>query len=962
MKRFSVLILLVAGLLYSVHARAQFLPIQLGPDQAPFFTNWKKIDTAHFRIIFPAQIEKDARKVADFMEYALPAIHKTAGAPVRHTTIILFSDLAMSNGIATLAPQRSEWYTTPMQSFYGQSTEWLKVLGIHEFRHMLQFDSLDRGTLGALRTIFGDEVYALAMFALAVPAWYFEGDATVTETVLSDSGRGRTPEFDAGFRAQLLSGKRFGYYKALMGSYYDYTPMTSPYLSGYYLVSKMRKDNGPGVFNFANKEASWLPIPYRYTHAIKSYTGKHTSDHYEEMLDELYALWSKQLEGFVESPALQLTKGDKKNWRSIRSCVETPIGLVGIRDSKEIVKINIETGREEVLVSTMTLDETLSSGGELIAWCEEIPHPRWGKQTYSDIYTYDVHKKRERRLTDRQKYFAPAVSPDGKKIVCVEFSNARKSSLVFIDSDSGNELYRYAPSNDDFLTNPRWSPDGKTVVFESLHPFKGNALYAIQSDATKPVRILDYSHNGVKNSATDGKYVYFTSSYSGIDAVYAVDIASGRRYQVIARRYGAYLSSISSDRKKLLFSDVTPDGFMAAESVIDEKSFIPIEKVQVRKVVYAEPLIEQESKKSIIVENIPENERTVQDYSGAEKIFSVHSWYPWYDSTSHTFTLNLYSTNMLTTFGSMLGYEYNYNEKTHAGAGSLSYAGMYPIFDISGIIGHRNISYTEKVDGKKTYKYDSWTEKTVEGAIRLPLNFSRGLWIRGIDFSGGMKYTHKDGIDYIPSSKSLKDNNGTFIPASYSMDFYNLTPEKGYVNPVFGQILSVKYSHTPLNTGDYKGSMLSGRAVLYLPGLLKRSNLFFEGTYEKQKVDVKKYIYASEFLFPRGYESVFHETFYKGSANYTLPLFYPDHNILWLFYLKRIYINGFYDHGIGFYNNEKYRYRSAGGELYFEIKPFNIMGDYGLHIGYQRAYLFDAAPGEKKQTWAVIVGFSSGYF
>jgi hypothetical protein len=960
MKRFGVLFLLVAGIFYSIQSQAQILATQLGPDQAPFFTNWKKIDTIHFRIIFPAHIEKDARQVADFMEYAMPAILKTSGSPIRRTPIILFPDLAMSNGMATLAPQRSEWYTTPMQSFYGSSTEWLKTLGIHEYRHILQFNSLDRGTLGAFRTLFGDQLFAAGML-IGVPSWFFEGDATVTETVLSDSGRGRSPEFDAGFRAQLLSGKRYGFYTATLGSYYDYTPLSSPYVSGYFLTSKIRRDSNSAVFNYANERASVWPIPYKYTHAIDSYTGRHVSDHYEEMLDELTALWSKQIEGIVETPSTQLTLPDKKNWRSIRSCVETPAGLAGIRDLKEIVSINPITGKERVLVYTMTMDGTLSAGGNLIAWCEEIPDVRWGKQSFSDIYTYEISRRDVKRLTYDKKYFAPAVSPDGKKIACVEFNNARKCSIVFIDSESGRELYRYDGLADEFLSNPKWSPDGSSVVFESLHSFKGNALYAMKSDATKPVRILDYSHNGVKNPVTDGKYVYHTSSYSGVDAIYAVEIASGKRYQVVTRKYGAYLSSLSLNKKKLYFSDVTPDGFMASESVIDEKTFIPIEKVQIRRVVYAQPLIEQESKKSIIVENIPQQERDVKDYTAADNFISVHSWFPWWDTLNKSLLLNIYSTNMLTSLGLMAGYEYNYNEKTHSGSFGLSYAGIYPIFDVTGIVGQRTIHYTEKKDGKKYDRFDSWTEKTVLGDVRIPFNFSRGLWFRTIEVSAGLKYTDKEDIDYISPGRRLKDNNGIFIPATYSLNFSNYTFEKGYIYPVYGQLMTVQYSHTPLNKSDYKGSQLSARTVMYFPGLLRRSNIFFEGTYEKQKPDVKKYIYSSQFLFPRGYESIFHETFVKGSANYTLPLFYPDHNIIWLFYLKRIYINGFYDHGIGYQEKEKYRYRSAGAELMCEIKPFNIMGDYGIHIGYQRAYLFDAEPGEKKQSWAVVFGYSSGY-
>ena len=45
---------------------------------------------------------------------------------------------------------------------------------------------------------------------LAMPRWFFEGDATFYETQLTNAGRGRTPDFDKEYRSLMLSDRFYG--------------------------------------------------------------------------------------------------------------------------------------------------------------------------------------------------------------------------------------------------------------------------------------------------------------------------------------------------------------------------------------------------------------------------------------------------------------------------------------------------------------------------------------------------------------------------------------------------------------------------------------------------------------------------------------------------------------------------------------------------------------------------------
>lgn len=62
------------------------------------------------------------------------------------------------------------------------------------------------GIFKPLYYIIGEQAAGVASFFL--PVWFLEGDAVSTETAMSNGGRGRLPEFNMVYRAQMLGGKR----------------------------------------------------------------------------------------------------------------------------------------------------------------------------------------------------------------------------------------------------------------------------------------------------------------------------------------------------------------------------------------------------------------------------------------------------------------------------------------------------------------------------------------------------------------------------------------------------------------------------------------------------------------------------------------------------------------------------------------------------------------------------------
>ena len=176
--------------------------------------------------------------------------------------------------------------------------------------------------------------------------------------------------------------------------------------------------------------------------------------------------------------------------------------------------------------------------------------------------------------------------------------------------------------------------------------------------------------------------------------------------------------------------------------------------------------------------------------------------------------------------------------------------------------------------------------------------------------------------------------------------------------PVWGQNLQLTYRHTPF-AGDYDGALLSGRLRLFFPGLATHHSLQLAGAYEWQdpagaNADALPYRFASEQAFVRGYDYEFHHRFYQGTANYALPLLYPDWNLGALAFFQRVKVNLFYDYGRGEDDAGHTIYQSTGAELTTDFHPFSL--PIPLDMGLRYAYRFE----EENARFEAVVSVSVG--
>ena len=719
--------------------------------------------------------------------------------------------------------------------------------------------------------------------------------------------------------------------------------MDAPYSLGYQYVTFIRKTYGLNAMNKLVKKASGMSWnPYSFSWAMRKATGKTPPKNYKLMLNNLDSIWKKQIEGLTFTDATPITQPQKHNWTYNNFPKYTNDGSIivsryGQESLYGFVKINPQTQKEEKIYSSyyMSSDVPFSVAGDKIVWAETKNDIRWGNRSYSNIKMINISNGKKKNITHKSKLFAPALDPSGKQVVTVEFDDKNICTLLILDAETGKEIKRFPNPYNELIQTPVWSTDGKYIVFVKLHSAKGKALCLLNTETGTTENIIDYINENISFPVSDGKYIYYDSPVSGIDNIYAVSIQTKEIYQVTSRKLGAYYPSLSPDGSKLLFSDATDEGYMVMEMTLDINKWKPLNKIEKRIDDNYNILVEQEHHKSIL-DSIPNKKYDVTRYKGSSPLRNAYIWNAF--AFPPNINLMIQTQNPLSSFGTSLNYKYNMNEYASSFEVKTSYAGFYPVIDLGGIIGKRTSTYDSITQQQNISLLDSstytyrWSEKTAYIGLKLPLNLSSGIYGSSLTLEAKAEITN---ISDLYRPEGFKNNNGTFFPITYSLDYTRETSWLRDMLPKWGQELHISYAHTPLK-GDYRGDMLSAQGLFYFPGIAKHHSLFFEAVYEKQ--NPVNYHFESKILFPRGYGYVFEKEIIKGSANYTFPIAYPDFSLIHTLYFKRLAANLFYDYGMSSNSETKY-YRSTGAELKIETFFFHI--PIPVILGLRGSYLFD---------------------
>ncbi|MDQ3394888.1 MAG: hypothetical protein M3512_12355 [Bacteroidota bacterium] len=903
-------------------------------DQNPPSIKWQQINSAHFKIIFPEGFDKEAQRTANTLEHLYLPVSRTLERLPRKIPIILQNQTTVSNAFVTISPRRSEFFTMPPQDYnFIGTNDWIDLLAIHEFRHVVQFEKSITGFNKFIYYLFGAEGLG-AMSFMAVPIWFWEGDAVAIETALTESGRGRIPYFDLLFRTNLLERGGFSYSKQYLGSFRHRVP--NHYVTGYFMTTHLRRKHGPFVWSKVTERAFMVPfIPFAFSLALKKETGAGVRKNYRNMIAEVDSLWKQQIEGMEFTQPFRINKRKKETYTNYQFPQELSDGRTlvlksGIGDISKFVAID-DSGTEEELFTPgiMNLAGMISATGDKIVWNEFQFDPRWRARNYSVVKLYDINEKQLSTLTTKSRYSAAAISPDGKKIVTIEVTPANENFIVVLDAKDGQVIQRIANPENYFFSMPRWSDDNINIVVLK-HKEKRTSILLINTENFKETSLFEKDQVNMGHPVIHGNYLFFNAAMNGIDNIYAKNLENQLSYQVTTAKFGAYNPNISADGASIIYNEHQKNGMDVVKIPFDTTKWQLLNGIKDMNIQYYQPLVDQEQNQDVL-EHVPQKVYTGSKYKRATGLINPYSWGASIFPQDRELFIGATSQDILSTTSISAGLTINANESTGFGFAQVSYQGFYPIIDVGARYGYRSTT----LGGADV----NWRETGLNLGLRLPLILTRSKFMQTLNVSVATSLTQVDGYD-APVRTVDQQANGILHHNKYRVSHnYLLKRNQRDLFSRYGVSSFVQLQHTPFG-GDYSSSLLAAEANLFFPGLIKHHSIQLRTSGQLESNG--NYIFPTPLLFPRGYAYQPHKIFYNFSFMYSLPLVYPDLAIGPFLYIQRIKTNLFYDHGRGLGalyidGNNNNTYYSLGVEL---TTDFNIMRFLPLlEIGVRYVYL-----------------------
>lgn len=900
----------------------------------PAYVNWKQINTSNFQVIYPEEFSEKAQRVANILEQGYEYTTKTLNRMPEKVSLVLHNQTAVSNGMAVWAPKRMEWYTAPPRDSYSQ--DWFEQLAIHEYRHVVQVDKLNQGLTKVFALLFGQQATA-AVLGIYVPLWFLEGDAVLTETLLSKSGRGRLPDFEKDIKAQVLEEEIYSYDKAVFGSFKDY--VLNHYKLGYLLVSEGRKHYGADLWSNTLNEVAKSPLSLNpFSRSLKKQTGFHKVKFYENVLDSLKKSWELENHKQIVKGAELLTvpvKGDFINYiypHAYRSNQLICIKKSFDETTEFVIVDRLNNNDEKICKTGIILDNHFSFSENIICWAELKYDKRWGMKSSTNIQFFDISSQKKKTIRTKDRYYTPHITPAGNKVAAVHTNKHGKNSIVIFKIPDKHKKYieiidSIKIEKQCLLLDPAWNDNATKIVFVKFQQERGKSINVFDVKSGKIQQIVEPSFHEISQPQFYKSYILYNADYSGVDNFYAIDTSSSKIFQLTFSQYGCKYSSLIKD--SILFSEYTADGYMTAISKLEfDKEFF-LEKNENVVLGIDSSLIHQE----LGVINIDESNFVHYDetkYSKLLNLFNFHSWAPLYISTDDYNAypgVSLFSQNLLSTAITSLGYEWNTNESRGIYHAEFKYTGLYPEVGVDFEYTTRSALYDDTVAQFTEKIY--WDESSVTFDLSVPLSWNSGDFIHGMYPSLSSSVFGRSNL----SRNDLKFSLEKYQTVEYrlvSMNYKRTSKRDLY--PEFGQITEFNFMHTPF--GNYNlGSAYSLETRLMLPGVFKHNHFVVKAGFQR-KFAQNDFGFADLINYPRGYTDVSESSFYFGYFNYTFPIAYPDLSVGGLSYIKRLKTNLFFDYGE---NLKGKPYSSCGVDLTADAHFFRFLAP--VEIGLRNSYL-----------------------
>lgn len=930
----------------------------------PSYLDWKQINNDSIRVIFPKGFESLAKQVANTTTYINSHERASIGDKELKLNIILQNYTTISNGFVALGPFRSVFQTTPPpDNFSLGSLNWIDELSMHEYWHALQNMNFRSGIGKTFHEVFGDNGQTF-ITNLLIPNWFWEGDAVFMETALSNQGRGRLPSFLEPFKSLYYAGKHYSYAKIRNGSLRDMVP--DHYPLGYMMTAYGRNTYGTDFWkttmsrtlldrkvikpwNEQNPDRPFHLFKYGFyplDAALHYETGSKIKGFYSHALRYFDRQWQAERDT-AQYTAVQTIKGNpSRTVLNYRHPYLLPGGdflalKYGYAFTPRIIRVD-SSGRESTVVKMGHLqDADYAYAKNKIVWAEYRSDPRWGWVDYSVIRSYDMETGRLKTLSNKTKYFSPSLSPDAAKICVVNVSPGLKYQLLLLDAQTGRIEKTFPNPHHYQYTYPVFSQDGTAIITAIRDSVGRMALARLNLSSNRMTVLTPFILKPFGPLQAQPPYIFFPAGFSNNIQLYAFDTKDSALYQIADRPLGDYSIRVDSASKRIFFDEYEAKGYAIKTLPLDTGSWTKV-SWSLAGDIHNPYVPVALARNGNILNKIARRDYAVSGYDGLMRLFKIHSWSFLPDFPE--IGLYLQSQNMLQTLQLNAGGGYDLNEKTPFISAYGVFGGWFPFLKA----GYKEIFNRSDFTASNTLV--TWNESNAYLGFDIPLNLSGSRYNRSLDLGSSFNINSL----HFKNSGTVKNKTENIAYADSYLSFSNthITAVQAFY-PKFGQTLSLRYRSTLNNLFAWQWS---AGLNLFFPGIFANHAFYISSAFAV-KDKQKEYKFSDDFNYAAGYQAVPYYKIYKVSANYQLPVAYPDFGLTWA-YLLRIRINLSFDYShammLPAVMPEEATYRSAGITAFLDTKLFSALS---VPIGLRYTYLLDQDFEDPQKKYAFQITF-----
>lgn len=887
---------------------------------------WQSISTEKVKVLFPKGLENEANRIASLTNFIDTNNKSSIGDKNCKIAILLHGKSMFPNGFVTTSPFRSEFFGTPIQDWSVMgANDWLDLLAVHEYRHALQFSNADRGITKVFHIISGQLGWNVAS-NISIPNWFWEGDATLSETLQTSGGRGRVPSFSEEQRALFEANKNYKYGVLRNGSFIKRLP--SHYPLGYTMNLYAREKYGNDVWkNIIADAGAYRRLWYPFNGALKRNIGLNSRKLYKASFADLDYQYEQLLTRTDLIDFEYITPPSKKlvTYYSFPHIAEDGAVLALKSSRKEtdhVVRIS-KSGKEETLFwQGITHNNYVSYGKNNMVWLENQANPRWANEDFSRVMSYDMRTGKKTVLRNQLKAVYAAVDKADQNLLTVQLNEQQVYKLYLEDLAGLNGSTELQNPGNWAIAYPVFDKNGDIYYLAKRNGQISIIKHEISTD--KQVMLTPWMTQSISELAVGGEHLFVRAGFSGIDNIYAMPLNGGDFVKITSVKVAALMPAVNLEENKLVFANSTNTGQFLAQELIDLSIGEPFEMKELSEMeIYKS--VNSLSENGNILNKAPELNLPVKEYKGFFNDLKIHSW----GLASTGFSLeevgeveatieidDYLEVNRITpTFA------YNFNEKTSAQGLNYSYGKFASIINLGFTTRER------KVIGPRSREL-AFNENEFRAGLSFPLSWLTGNYqwqsnirtdVKNIRFVEG-----EDEMEWVNPHTSLLELNGR-ISSARQRAFQNLQSRFGF------ELRARMAKSFAGESADLKNAQLA----ILLPSFARNHGITITAGTQMEDFE-NGYQLNDTFNYPRGFRVTDNDQVNRLGIDYKLPLLYPDFGLAGITYFKRIRANLFYDFGQLVGGQNTFNTQSTGIELRLDQTALNLIDlPVGVRLGYR---------------------------